>query len=412
MRQVSLVFASVAILLCAGCKTPTQDHLPVGEPSLVGMDEKRLEQADQVIEQSIANGEVPGAVLAVVRHDKLVYLKAYGNRQVEPDTLPMTVNTIFDMASISKCVGTTLSMMQLIEQGKVRLQDAVSLYISGFEPWKDPLTGETQTITVQDLMTHTSGLPAYGPTEDLVAQYGEPAPEGLLEYICHCPRNYRPTTGYEYSCLNFITIQNIIQKITGQRLCDYAQEHVFDVLDLHHTMYLPLDTPVEGVSATERESVVALCCPTEVQSDGKPFIGQVHDPLARRMNAGNSGNAGVFSNAEDLAVIALALLNGGAWDGARILAPATVQAMTAVPASVEVFQRTLGWDRGGSCNGNLFNPATVYGHTGYTGTTMVIDPSADVAVILLTNRVHPHDGGSAVRLRTLVANVVAGAIVD
>ena len=139
-------------------------------------------------------------------------------------------------------------------------------------------------------------------------------------------------------------------------------------------------------------------------------MGQVHDPLARLLNGGNSGNAGVFSNAEDLAVIAVALLNRGQVNGKRILGPLTVKAMERVPEPVAAFGRTLGWGRAGSWNGNLFNPRTVYGHTGYTGTCMVIDPESDTAVVLLANRVHPYDDGAAVSMRTRVANIVAGAI--
>lgn len=405
----------LAALFLSACTGNIGGVLPMARPDALGMDPIRLSKVDGVIENAIAKGDVPGAVLAVVRHGKTVYLKAYGNKQVEPDTIPMTVNTVFDMASVSKCVGTTLSMMQLIEQGKVRMQDRVDLYIPGFEPWVDTLTGEKIPLTIVDLMTHTSGLPPYGPTAALVEKYGWPSPQGLMEYICHCPRDFKPTTGYQYSCLNFITLQNVLQNITGERLCDYAQKNVFDVLGLKNTGYIPLvrkDSIFVPEESKLTKRLLKLCGPTEVQPDGKPLLGQVHDPLARLLNAGNSGNAGVFSNAEDLAVIAAALLNGGAWNNHRILGPLTVKAMATVPAPVKQFGRTPGWGNDGSWNGNLFDPQTVYGHTGYTGTTMVLDPTSDTAVILLTNRVHPHDEGSAVQLRTLVANVVAGAIME
>lgn len=399
MKKACLILAIASFALLSCDRAAPGGGLPSASPSSVGMDAGRLAGVDRVILDAIENGDAPGAVLAVVRHGKMVYLKAYGNKQLVPDTVPMTVESVFDLASVSKCVGTTLSVMQLVEQGKLRLMDPVNLFIPGFEPWTDSLSGQTIPITITDLMTHTSGLPPYGPTEDLVAQYGSPNPEGLMEYICHCPRDFRPATDYQYSCLNFITLQNVLEKITGQRLCDYARENVFNVLGLKHTMYMP-----EG-------ETLALCCPTELQADSLPLTGQVHDPLARRLNGGNSGNAGVFSNAEDLAVIAVALLNGGEYRGRRILGPQTVKAMARVPAEVKEFGRTLGWGNEGSWNGNLFDPATVYGHTGYTGTSMVIDPDSDTAVILLTNRVHPYDDGSTVRLRTLVANIVAGAII-
>lgn len=380
--------------------TGADTAIPVTQPRSVGFDPERLALVDQVIWDAIESEDIPGAVLAVVRHDRIAYLKAYGNRQLIPDTLPMTVETVFDMASVSKCVGTTLSIMQLAETGRLRLMDRVDQYLPGFQPWTDPETGNNVPITIEDLLTHTSGLPPYGPTQELIERYGSPNPQGLMEYICQCPRDFRPKTGYQYSCLNFITLQNVLEKITGETLALYAQEHVFDRLGLQHTTYMP------------QGETLALCAPTELQEDGLPLVGQVHDPLARLLNGGNSGNAGVFSNAEDLAVIAVALLNGGEVNGRRILGPLTVKAMERVPEKVAVFGRTLGWGREGSWNGELFNPRTVYGHTGYTGTSMVIDPETDTAVILLSNRVHPYDDGSAVSMRTRVANIVAGAIVE
>lgn len=412
-RLLTIGLALCAPVLFLSCASPSAyESVPKASPQSVGMDAARLERIDSAIHAAISDRQIPGAVVAVVRHQRLVYLKAYGHKQWVPDTLPMTTDAVFDLASVSKCVGTTLSFMQLMERGQVRLEDRVDTYIPNFAPWTDTATGQTVPITIQDLMTHTSGLPAYGPTEQLVAQYGSPAPEGLLSYISTCPRLFRPTTNYEYSCLNFITLQHILQRITGQRLCDYAQENLFTPLGLRSTMYLPLDAPVPSVTDAQRQDVMTRCCPTELQADGRPLTGQVHDPLARLLNAGNSGNAGVFSDAQDLAVIAAALLNGGTYHHRRILSPQTVAAMTRIPQPVASLGRTLGWAREGSWNGNLFNPQTVYGHTGYTGTSIVLDPESDVAVIVLANRVHPHDQGSAVRLRTVVANIVAGAIME
>ena len=158
-----------------------------------------------------------------------------------------------------------------------------------------------------------------------------------------------------------------------------------------------------------------LVAPTEKQPDGSVLLGEVHDPLARVMNHGNSGNAGVFSNAEDLAILAAALMNGGEIDGKRVLGKLTVETMTRVPDEVKQLGRSLGWDNYSpyaSNNGNIFHPTKTYGHTGYTGTSIIIDPVSKTAVILLAHRVHPADKGSVVRLRALVANVVAGAVVE
>lgn len=175
--------------------TGADTAIPVTQPRSVGFDPERLALVDQVIWDAIESEDIPGAVLAVVRHDRIAYLKAYGNRQLIPDTLPMTVETVFDMASVSKCVGTTLSIMQLAETGRLRLMDRVDQYLPGFQPWTDPETGNNVPITIEDLLTHTSGLPPYGPTQELIERYGSPNPQGLMEYICQCPRDFRPKTG-------------------------------------------------------------------------------------------------------------------------------------------------------------------------------------------------------------------------
>jgi CubicO group peptidase (beta-lactamase class C family) len=376
--------------------------LPRTTPLQAGMDPKKLANADAIINNSIKTGEVPGAVLAVVRDGKMVYLKAYGNKSVLPEVKKMDVNTVFDMASVSKSIGTTLSFMQLIEQGKVRLTDNVANYIPGFKGYIDPETGKEIEIRVVDLLTHSSGLPPYAPADELVKRYGSPNPAGLMEYISTCKRDFKPTTKFQYSCLNFITLQNILQNVTGVTLAEYAKKNVFDVLGLKHTMYNPTGKTLE------------MCAPTEKQKDGSVLCGKVHDPLARLMNDGNSGNAGVFSNAEDLAIIAAALMNGGSYNGKRILGKLTVDTMTRVPEQVKSLGRSLGWDNYSpyaSNNGNLFHPEKTFGHTGYTGTSLIIDPTAKISVILLTNRVHPEDKGSVVRLRALVANAVAGAVI-
>ena len=314
----------------------------------------------------------------------------------------MTENTVFDLASCSKCVGTTLSFMQLIEQGKVRLIDRVDMYIPDFEPYVGE-DGKKVYIRVIDLLTHTSGLPAYVNPSEVEKEYGKADAESLLKWICHCKRVYKPANGHVYSCLNFITLQNILQNVTGMKLQDYAQKNVFDRLGLEYTTYSP--------KLQKKKEIMKLVAPTEKQPDGKCLLGEVHDPLARVCGNGNSGNAGVFSNAEDLAVVCAALMNGGEYGGMRVLSPLTVKAMITVPAEVRRFGRTLGWD--GDVHyytaGDLFSPAT-FGHTGYTGPSIVVDPVTKTAVIILANRVHPYDTGGLARQRATVASIVASSI--
>jgi CubicO group peptidase (beta-lactamase class C family) len=370
-------------------------------PRAAGMNVEKLKNADKIILESIARNEIPGAVLAIVRHGKMAYIKAYGNKQVYPAAIPMTENTVFDMASVSKSMSTAICAMILLEQGKIRMNDNVRNYIPGYKGWENE-KGRQTDIKIIDILTHTSGLPPYADVDSAKAKYGAPNRDGLIEHIATCKRDFAPKTDFQYSCLNFITLQRIIEKVSGQDLRSFAKENIFDVLDMKHTDYNP-----EG-------ETLALCAPTEKQADGSVLSGKVHDPLARIMNDGISGNAGVFSNADDIAILAAALLNNGksVLNGKRILSPLTVKLMRTVPASVKQFGRTPGWDiysPYASNNGDIFG-ANTFGHTGYTGTSLIIDPDTNTAVILLTNRVHPEDKGSVVRLRALVANAVAGAI--
>lgn len=390
--------------------------LPRVAPEQVGMDSRHLQYADQAIETAIVEDGIPGAVLAVVRHGKMAYLKAYGNRRVYPKTEPMTTNTVFDMASCSKSMSTAISTLILAEQGKLRMLDPVSRYIPNFKDWESADGKEKQTIRIADLMTHTSGLPPYAPVAEVSKQYGSPNPDGLMEYIATCPRDFRPQTDFQYSCLNYITLQHIIETVSGQSLRQFAKEHIFDVLGMTHTDYLPCIQDKKGnwVNTEDLPEWASLIAPTEKQPNGQVLCGQVHDPLARIMNGGISGNAGVFSCAEDIAVLCAALQNGGEWNGRRILSPLGVKAMRTVPRATASLGRTLGWDcftAYASNNGDFLSPNT-YGHTGYTGTSIVIDPNTDTSVILLINAVHPEDGHGVVRLRSLVANAVAASIID
>ena len=228
--------------MLASCCTKEESGIRRVSPLSEGMDPVRLTLIDSAVNASIAAGEIPGAVVGVVRNGHLVYEKAFGYKSLIPEKDTMTVETMFDMASVSKCVGTTLSFMQLVEQGKVRLVDPVNLYFPDFKPWEDPETHETVDITVQDLLTHSSGLAAYLPNVSAyIAEFGINSPDSLMMYIStRIKRNFRPGTQQLYSCLNFITLQNILEKVTGERLCDYAQKNVFDVLGLKHTTYFPL----------------------------------------------------------------------------------------------------------------------------------------------------------------------------
>ena len=410
---ISALAALLSVALNAQVKTDSpRDH---------GMNPEHLARVDEVIAEAIRDGEMPGAVLSVVRGNHIVYLKAYGNKSVVPDTVAMTTGTIFDLASLSKCVGTTLSVMQLIEDGRLRLSDPVKRFIPEFKPWTDPGTGEAVDITVRDLMTHSSGLSAYYDAGKIVARFGPHQPDSLMRVIAtEVERHFRPGSDFLYSCLNFITLQHILERVTGERLCDYAEAHVYAPLGLKHTGYLPLQDDLR--TPARHTEWLPLIAPTEVQADGTPLLGAVHDPLARLVGGGNSGNAGVFSDAAGLSRICMMILNGGkAWADKRlgypeerILSKAAIRLMETIPATNDPsVGRALGWDvcsTHSGLRGDLFNPETCLMHTGYTGTSILIDTETRTAVILLTNRVHPSDNGAVGRLRALVANIVASSI--
>lgn len=389
----------LAVFLLNYIVSPAQ-NLDIVAPEAVGLDASRLANADRAIAQAIADKTIPGAVLCVERHGKIGYLKAYGNKRVYPNTEKMTTGTVFDMASCSKAMSTATCAMILIDRGQLRLNDRVDQYVSEFENWKDSITGETEAIRVIDLMTHTSGLPPYAPVQELKKKYGSPNPQAVVNWISHCKRLYAPETGWTYSCCNYIMLQQVIEKITGQTLQQFAHDNIFAPLNMRHTDYRP------------SKALAALCAPTEKQADGNCLLGVVHDPLACTMMGGLSGNAGLFSSAEDVATYCAAILNKGELNGKRILSPLAVKCMETVPRSLAQFGHTPGWGIStpySSNSGDLLSAQT-FGHTGYTGTSIVIDPANDVAIILLTNCVHPVDKGNVVRLRALVANAVAGSI--
>lgn len=383
MKKTHLLLTLIIAIQCMG-----QNPAYIS-PTVAGFDKRQLRNADEAILKAVENKEIPGAVLAVVHLDKVVYLKAYGNKQVYPETIKMKTNTIFDLASLTKSVSTATSVMILAERGKIRMEDPVSMY---FPEFKDD-------IQIIHLLTHTSGLPSYAPV-DLLSEKITDNPDVLIQHIATVSKCKKPGKDFRYSCLNFIVLQHIVEKVSGQNLRDFAKENIFDVLGMRNTDYHPVEKKHNRIA------------PTEKQPDNEVLLGTVHDPMARVLKNGISGNAGLFSNAKDLARFAMMMLNDGAFKGRQVLSPLTVRTTTTVPFGFSAFGRTPGWDMYSSYasnQGDLLGPNT-YGHTGYTGTSIVIDPDHKIAVILLTNRVHPDDKGSVSRLRALVANAVAGAV--
>ncbi|MFH1213014.1 MAG: serine hydrolase domain-containing protein [Candidatus Neomarinimicrobiota bacterium] len=374
----------------------TLQYQPTGK---TGVDETRLRKIDDAVAVEIQAGHVPGAVVLVARNGNVVFRKAYGNAQTMLQKEPMTTDRMFDMASVTKPVATATSVMMLVEEGRLRLTDKVTEFIPEFTPFISE-KGDTAAVpTIAHLLTHTSGLPPYTNAAALREKYGEPCSDRLIQTIASIKKQSAPGEKYVYSCLGFITLGEIVRRVTGQNIAQFSSERIFKPLGMQSTMYCP---PAD---------LLPRVVPTEVMN-GKPLRGKVHDPLAQLLG-GVSGNAGLFSTVDDLAIYCQMILNGGTYGKAHILSPLTVRLMTTVYPDFAFSERSLGWGVNVShysLMGDLL-PKTAFGHTGFTGTSVVIDPSTQTFIIILTNRVHLPDGDAG-PLRAKVANIVAGSLTE
>ena len=343
-----------------------------------------LSVLDSILQTSIQNHEAPGAVLLVGHDGKVIYRKAFGNKSLEPARSAMTVDTIFDLASLTKVVATTTAVMQLEEQGKIRINDPVVKYIPEFGQ------NGKEDITVRDLLTHHSGLP---PDLDLTQPWTSRDVAYSMAYASTpiAP----PRAKFIYSDINYIVLGALVERVSGLSLDSYCQQNIFGPLGMSHTRFRPLPAWYEQIA------------PTEYDEHGQMLRGVVHDPTARRMG-GVAGHAGVFSTADDLAKFAQALL-----DGSPVLSRLAIEKMTTPqqpPTSPAI--RGFGWDIDSpfaSNRGELL-PVGSFGHTGFTGTSIWIDPTTRTYIILLTSSVHPRGKGNVISLRVKVATAVAAAI--
>ena len=403
MRSSAVRFG-ITILLgmwLSGCRPQSFGTV---KPEEAGLSGKQLRRLDRILNAALLRKDFPGAVLLVGRHDKILFRKAYGDCQWVPQRRAMEESMIFDLASITKPLATATSLMILVEEGQISLDEKVKDYVPEFVAYVDPFGKTGEDARIWHLLTHTSGLPPYtvpGGQAGVEELFGQSlSTERLVAHIAQLPKTDPPGTALHYSCLGYITLAHIIKKVSGQDIAQFSQERIFEPLKMKQTFYCP--------PKKDRN----LCVPTEVVG-GKPLIGVVHDPLAR-LQGGVSGNAGLFSTADDLATFAEMMLHKGTYKGERILSPLTVTRMTSVFPKAAFSGRGLGWDLDSpqSTNGgDLFGPNS-YGHTGYTGTSIWIDPDTETYVIFLTNRVHPDDKGAISAMRSRVANVVAAAIED
>ena len=398
-RCLALFGALVAALLAPPAQAATTAAVQARADSAPAVDSNRLARIDVVVREAIAAGELPGAVVLVAHRGRTVFRQAFGLRAVSPVREPMTVDTIFDLASLTKAIATAPSVMVLVEEGAIRLRDRVARYLPGFDRHgKD-------AVTIEHLLTHVSGLRPDLPLEEEFQGTGE-ALRRVFDERLEAP----PGEAFIYSDLNFLLLGEIVRRVSGMPLDVFAAERLFNPLGMRDTSFRP------GADRAARIAPTEACTPLGWPCGGPEAVmlrGTVHDPTARRMG-GVAGHAGLFGTADDLARFGALLLAGGrAPSGAALLSPLTVARMTrpSTPARLPDV-RGLGWDidsRYSSNRGDLFARGS-FGHTGFTGTSIWIDPQTETVVVFLSSRVHPDGGGSVVRLRGLVATLAAAAV--
>ncbi len=372
VRRLSVLPLIAALGLSAGLTSAAQAaEWPGREP------------LDRAINEAIRQQLTPGAVAWIESRGRRLHFGSYGARSLEPSREEMTADTIFDCASLTKVMATAPSVMILVEEGKLRLNDRIQTYLPNF---KDP-----SRITVLQLLTHYSGLQ---PTLDQEADWsGYDTGVGLAQRESPVAE---PGSKFIYSDINYILLSEIIRRTSGVSVGEFASTRIFQPLGMNDTMFLP------------PEALRKRIAPTERLADGTVLRGVVHDPTTRKMG-GVSGHAGLFSTASDVARFARMMMNGGELDGVRILSPLSVLRMRTPQSPAGEQVRGIGWDIDttySSPRGDLFGTAS-YGHTGFTGPSVWIDPASHSFVVLMTNRIHPADGTSVVRLRSFVASVVA-----
>jgi len=360
----SLLLSALVLASGGGPRVPAKgDGLPVKTPRAVGMSAERLAKIDHVVQRGISAGGYPGSAVVVGRRGAAVWEKGFGRMTWGRESSPVVAErTIYDLASLTKVVATTTAVMILFDEGKIHLDDPVSQYVPEFAD------GEKGAVTIRHLLEHRSGLPAGRDLWRLAD-----TPEQARAAVIATPLACSPGRCYEYSDLGADLLGFVVEAAAGERLDKFVAERVWEPLGMTDTFFRPAD------------SVRARIAPTEINPRrGYPLQGEVHDENAFALG-GIAGHAGLFSTAADLAVFAQMMLNGGEYNGTRIVADSTVALFTRRAAGT----RALGWDTcggKGSC-GNYLGE-TAYGHTGFTGTSLWIDPDRDMFVVLLTNRVY------------------------
>jgi CubicO group peptidase (beta-lactamase class C family) len=353
----------VLVSLLAAIALGFGDGLPGKPPAAVGMSAKRLAAIDRVVGRGIRAGGFPGASVIIGRRGAAVFSKGYGRLSWTKDAARVDADaSIYDLASLTKAVGTTTAIMILYDEGRIALDARVVEYLPAFTGgWKD-------SITIRQLLTHRSGLPA---SRDLwkLATNPQEARLGVIDVVLQC----RPGVCFDYSDLGMVVLGMVVENVTGVGLDRFLHERVFEPLGMTSTFFRPAD------------SLRARIAPTDVSPPrGYPLRGEVADENAYALG-GVAGHAGLFSTASDISVFAQMMLNGGEYNGVRIVADSTIALFTRRAAGT----RALGWDTADGDGGSgSYLSGNSYGHTGYTGTSLWIDPDREMFVVLFTNRVH------------------------
>jgi len=325
---------------------------------------------DSLVQSGIRDKIFPGASILIGNGSQILYKNVYGNFTYDPSSPKVESNSLFDLASVTKVIATTSCIMKLVDDNKLSIEDKVEKYIPEFA------SQDKGNVKIKNLLLHNSCMPAY------YTPKSDQSREEILQAIFNQSPAYETGEEMVYSCLNFVTLMVIVEKITGMTMADYFQENFIIPLGLTNTMFIP------------PTNLIKNCVPT---SDS--LQGIVHDPLARGLR-GLSGNAGLFSTAEDLSKFCIMLLKNGIYNGKQILKEETVKLFTQRDSDLST--RALGWDtrenNGYTSSGKYFS-STSFGHTGYTGTSIWIDPVKKLYGILLTNRVYPDDTAELTEFR-------------
>ena len=366
----------------------SRPEIQLQTPESVGMDATRLNLVDDLVQEGLGQDKMPGCVVVIGRREGIAFRRAYGFRQLQPEKIDMTVDTVFDLASLTKPIATATSVMTLIQQGKLDSNATVATYLPEFAQ------NGKETITIRHLLTHTGGLIA----DNSMSDYVEGVDEAFARIYGLKP-TAAPGESFTYSDVGFIVLGQVVKAVSGKDMHEFSREHIFKPLHMTETGYLPNDELKARAAATE-------------QRDGHWMQGEVHDPRAFALN-GIAGHAGLFSTANDLARYATMMLNGGQLHDVQILEEATYKLMTTA-VDIPRGRRTLGWDSktGYSSNRSDLMSSHAFGHGGFTGTGIWIDPVQNLYVIFLSNRVHPDGKGLVNPLIGRIGTIASAAIVQ